>query len=172
MSPLKKIALKYGIVCGVIRIIAYMVESAMGLNPLINLNAFFIDQIIFFGFVLFSSKEFKDYKNGGVLHFWQGISIGLIIIFVSSVIFSMFEATYYVLSETVFQDYVSSAREYLESQKESMLTQITQEQFDSRVKELETTTISGLVFGNFFKKLIVGFLVVPLIAILLRKHKN
>ncbi len=172
MSPLRQTAIKYGVVCGAIRIVAYLIEAASGMLPMVNLNAFFIDQIIFFGFVLFAIKEFKDYKNGGILHFWQGISIGLIIIFVSSVIFSVFEATYYVVDETVFQSYLKNAIDFFDSQKESKLELIPLEEFNAQRKGIQETTILGLVSGNFVKKLIVGFLVVPLVAVLLRKHKN
>ncbi len=152
--------------------LAFYSQFLIGINPVINLNSFFIDIVIFFGFVFFGSKEFKDYKNEGYLHFWQGISIGLVIILLSSVIFTAFSATYYTVNQEIFNQYVQNAIEVFQKQKDLLLESITLEQYEENLEELKKTTISDLILTDFFKKMGVGFLVTPVVAILLRKQKQ
>jgi len=170
MSALKKTAIKYAVICGVMMIISHLIQDSAGLKPLVSLNSFFIDLIMFFGFVFFANKEFKEYKNGGVLHFWQGISIGLIIILTSCVIFSVFLATYYTINESAFNNYLQETQIHFEKLREASLEQMTVEQFETQKKNYLKTTVSDLVIGKFFTKLVIGFLMTPLVAIVLRKQ--
>jgi len=172
MNPLRKTALKYAVICGVMMIVSHLIQDLLGLNPLIEFNAFFIDLIMFLGFIFFATKEFKEYKNGGILHFWQGITIGLIIIFVSCVIFTVFSTTYYTINESAFQQYLQDAMAQFEKQRSVWLEQISEEQFEEQKKGYGESTVYDLVKGKFFTKLVVGFLMTPLVAVLLRKQSN
>lgn len=170
MSALRKTAIKYAAICGIMMVVSHFIQDAAGLKPLVSINSFFIDLIMFFGFIFFASKEFKEYKNGGILHFWQGVSIGLIIIFISCVIFSVFSATYYSINESAFNDYLQETQVHFEKLREASLEQMTVEQFEAQKKAYLDTTISDLVIGKFFTKLVIGFLMTPLVAIVLRKQ--
>ncbi len=170
--PIVKVAVKYGLICGVLSVFAYYVQLVTGMNPVMNLNSFFIDLIIFFGFIFFANKEFKDYKNSGFLHFWQGMTIGLIIIFTSAVIFSVFSATYYHVNPEVLTEYIQNAVQFLEGKKELLLERESEAAYHQRLKDLKSTTISDVVITDFFKKVGVGFLVTPVIAVLLRKQSK
>lgn len=169
MSTLKKTALKYALICGVLLVVAHLFLDFIDAKPLINFNALFIDLVLIFGFVFFACKEFKEYQNGGILHFWQGISIGMIIISIGVVIFTVFLATYYTINEAAFQDYIVDAMNLFEKQRDNW-THLTDEEFALQKEGYRQTTVAQLVRGKFFTKLIVGFLTVPLVAIVLRKQ--
>lgn len=172
MSTLKRTALKYAVICGIMMIISHLIQEFAGLKPLVSINAFFIDLIMFFGFVFFANKEFKEYKNGGILHFWQGISIGIIIIFVSCVIFSLFAATYYSVNEAAFSEYLQDTQIHFEKLRDASLEQMTVEQFEEQKRNYLETTVTDLVSGKFITKLIIGFLITPMVAVVLRKQSN
>lgn len=170
MNALKKTAVKYAIICGLMMVVSHLIQDYAGLKPLVSINSFFIDLIMFFGFVFFANKEFKEYKNGEILHFWQGISIGLIIILISCVIFTMFSATYYTINEFAFNEYLQDTQVHFEKLREASLEQMTEEQFEAQKKAYLDTTVFDLVRGKFFTKLVIGFLMTPLVAIVLRKQ--
>lgn len=172
MSALKKTAIKYAVICGVMMIISHVIQEYAGLKPLVSINAFFIDLVMFFGFVFFANKEFKEYKNGRILHFWQGISIGIIIIFISCVIFTLFGATYYTVNEVAFNEYLQDTQTHFEKLREVSLEQMTVEQFEAQKRNYLETTVFDLVIGKFFTKLIIGFLIAPMVAVVLRKQSN
>ncbi len=172
MKPIQAVSIKYGLICGVMSIFAFYVQFLLGINPLINLNSFFIDIVIFFGFIFFGAKEFKDYKNEGILHFWQGITVGMIIIFLASVIFTTFSSTYYLINQEVFKEYVQNAITVFENQKPKLLETISEEEYLQKLEDVKNTTISDLAITDFFKKAGVGFLVTPVIAVLLRKQSK
>lgn len=169
MSSLRKTALKYALICGVMLIATHIILDLIDAKPLINFNAFFIDLVMFFGFVFFAAKEFKEYRNGGILHFWQGISIGIIIILIGVVIFTVFLATYYTINETAFQEYIADGMAFFEKQRDNW-THLTDEEFAKQKADYQKATVSNLVLGKFWTKLVVGFLTVPLVAIVLRKQ--
>ncbi|MEO1256106.1 MAG: DUF4199 domain-containing protein [Bacteroidota bacterium] len=168
MSALKKTAFKYAIICGIMMIVSHLIQDLTDMKPLMSINSFFIVLIMFFGFIFFANKEFKEYKNGGILHFWQGVSIGLIIILTSCVIFSVFSATYYSINESAFTEYLQDTQIQAEKMKEAMLEQMTVEQFEKQKKAYLEATVSDLVIGKFFTMLVIGFLMTPLVAIVLR----
>ena len=170
MSPLIKTALKYAVICGGMLIAAHIALDLTGAKPLINFSAMFVDLVLVFGFVFFAAKEFKDYLNGGILHFWQGISIGAIIIFTGVVIFTMYMATYYAINETAFQEYITDSIALFDKQRANWEMYLSEEEIASQRALYRKTTVFQLTLGKFVTKLVVGFLIVPLVAVILRKQ--
>jgi hypothetical protein len=173
MNPLVKVSLKYAVSCGVIMCISFLIELNVGVQPNINLVSGIFDALIFFLFIFLGAKEYKDYKNDGYLHFWQGLSIGMIIFLVTGVIFLVFQATYYSVSQGAFDQYISDLISYAESRRAFLVEQgMSNIDIENYLKELKQTTLSSLIFSSLKKKLIVGFFVTPVIAVLLRKQSK
>ena len=130
---------------------------------------FFFDLGIFFLFIYFGGKEFKDYRNNGILHFWQGISIGFIVMIPAVLLFSivfyfMFEST-----PALLQAYKDGANAMLAEQKDLYLEKFSEEQYIQQLAAVEEESTVRLLFSTFWKKIIAGFLITPVVAIILRK---
>jgi hypothetical protein len=49
---------------------------------------------------------------------------------------------------------------------------MSEDQFDARVEQIKTVSSRQMIAGATFKKIIAGFFVTPVIAIILRKKPN
>jgi len=164
-----KPSIKYAILCGVFVLGLFFVSMNFGSNPLLDPRHFFFDLAVFFLFIYFAGKEFKDVRNGGFLHFWQGISIGFIVFIPAVLIFSLALYVIFEVYPTLIEEYKEGAKAFLESRKEIFLEEFTEDQFEKQVVSVDDVTSSRLVLNTFWKKLFAGFLVTPVVAIILRK---
>ena len=76
-SPLVRIAGKYGAIGGLVLTFALIGLYFLGKHPLMIPPVFDLRILLFALFIVLAIKEFKD-QNGKVLHFWQGMAMGII----------------------------------------------------------------------------------------------
>lgn len=163
-------SLKYSIACGVFLVIVYQVSSYFGLNPQINVAHLIFDAIIFGLFVFFAQKEFKTYENGGVLHFWQGMTLGFIVYATGSVIFILTLIIFFLFDVDAVIKYQEEATNFLNSRADMYKEQFGEAGFSRQLEEIKSVTASDLIMRSALKKLLAGFFVTPVISIILRKQ--
>lgn len=164
-----KPTLKYSILCGVFLIGLFFISINFGSNPLLDFRHFIFDLGVFFLFIFFAGKEHKDFRNNGILHFWQGISIGFMVLIPAVVLFSL---VFYVIFETnseLIEGYREGAKAFLLDRKEIFLKEFTQEQLNEQLAAVDDITTTQLLFSTFWKKIGAGFLITPVVSIILRK---
>lgn len=130
---------------------------------------FFFDLGVFLLFIYFGGKEYKDYHNGGYLHFWQGISIGFVVIIPATLLFS---GAFYVMFQAnpeLLEAYKEGARAMLIAKKDLYIERFSEEQYQQQLTAVDNETTLRLLFSTFWKKIIAGFLITPVVAIILRK---
>ena len=130
---------------------------------------FFFDLGVFFLFTYFSGKEFKDYRNSGYFHFWQGISIGFIVLVPAVLIFSTAFYIIFEMNPDLMEAYKEGARTMLIEKKDLYLEKFSEEQYLKQLTAVDDETTTRLLFSTFWKKIIAGFLITPVVAIILRK---
>ena len=164
-----KSAIKYSLLCGVFLIALFFVSIMFGSNPLLDFRHFFFDLAVFFLFIYFAGKEYKDFWNDGFLHFWQGISVGFIVLIPSVLIFSLILFVIFETNPILIDGYREGAKAYLNSKEEFFLKEFTEDQLKEQFLAIEKVTAAQLVLSTFGKKLFAGFLVTPVVSIILRK---
>ena len=127
------------------------------------------DSGVFFLFIFFAGKEFKDFRNEGYLHFWQGISIGFIVLIPAVLIFSIAFYVIFEVNTELIVGYKEGAKAFLMDRKEIFLKEFSQEQLEEQIAAVDEVTTVQLLFSTFWKKIGAGFLVTPIISIILRK---
>lgn len=164
-----KSSVKYSFLCGVFLFALFFVSIKFGSNPLLDIRHFLFDAGVFFLFIFFAGKEYKDFKNEGYLHFWQGISIGLIVLIPAVILFSISFFVIFDQNPELIDGYRAGAKALLESKKEIFLKEFSQEQFNEQLAAVGDVTNWQLVTNTFWKKLFAGFFVTPVVSIILRK---
>lgn len=167
-----KPTLKYSILCGVFLIGLFFISINFGSNPLLDMRHFFFDLGVFLLFIYFGGKEYKDYRNDGYLHFWQGISVGFIVIFPAVILFSIAFYLVFELNPELLEAYKDGARVMLENKKDLYIERFSEEQYFQQLTAVDNETAARLLFSTFWKKIIAGFLITPVVAIILRKKPN
>lgn len=167
-----KVSLKYAVICGVFVIIAFYLSFYFGSNPLIDVRHLLFDVLIFALFIFFAEKEFKVYQNDGVLHFWQGMTIGFLVYTGASVIFFISQMIYFNVDSDALVNYQEAATNFLKERSDLFLEKLGEEGFQSQLAEIQKVTAWSLILNTSVKKLIAGFFITPLISIILRKQPH
>lgn len=165
-----KVTWKYSLLCGVFLIVLYHLSAYFGINPLINIGHLLFDILIFGLFIFFASKEYKSYHNNGILHFWQGMTIGFTVYSLGSLLFAVGLIIYFYFDDLALIKYQEAATGFLNERAEIYQEQFGEEGFTQQLHEIEQITIRDLVFSSTIKKLFAGFFITPVISIILRKQ--
>ena len=120
-----KSTLKFALLAGVFMIVIYHLSFWLGVNPQIDLGHLFVDLVLIGLFVFFAEKDYKTYKNGGILHFWQGMTIGFIVYAIGSAIFLLGQIFYYNFDADAVinyqrRNYLIKTRPYLKKLTQSV----------------------------------------------------
>lgn len=167
-----RVAYKYALICGVFLLAIFWVSYRFGSNPLIDFRHLFFDLILFALFIFFSCKEFKSYRNGGILHFWQGMSLAFMTYAPATLMFLVGMVVFFQIDPNLLSDFQAQAMDFMERNKEAFLEEMTQEQYDERIDQIRTVTATQMMMSATFKKLVAGFFVSPVITIILRKRPS
>jgi predicted PurR-regulated permease PerM len=164
-----KISAIYGIVCGSFLLLLFYASSLLGIDPFINLVHFFFDSVLIAIFIAIASLDFKRRVEDKIFHFWQGMTLGFGVYLSATIIFIIGLATLiYFQGETVI-NYQVDATKFLEERKDIYIAEFGESGYINQIKAIDNTTAFDLIKSMTTKKLITGFLITPLIAIILRK---
>jgi uncharacterized membrane protein (DUF106 family) len=121
-------------------------------------------------FVFAGIKYYRDKVNNGVLSFWQGLKIGILIVLIPSVAFGLFDLLYTkVINPGWMENYY---KEMIEQTKKSTAP----DKLDAALKKLES---SKEIFSNPFLEFllmavtvfIIGFIVTIISSLTLRRAR-
>lgn len=163
-----KPTIKYGVLCGVFLIALFVVLG----SAMMDMKHSFFDSIIIAVFIFFAAKEFKTYHNNGVLHFWQGMTIGFIVYSIATVLFCVTIAVLYAVNHSWLDNYILDATNQLTQHREKFPEKISESELTKKIGEIKQTTNSLLVADSFLRKLISGLFVSPIISIILRRKPS
>lgn len=170
-----KLSFRYGVVGGIMAIIAFVVFFYLDQQPWRNMISFLIDILIVGIFSFLSIKDFKSNYNNGELRFYHGMTLGFISYASTAMVFAAF---YFVFMQWIEPDFLT---EFIEIAKSDMLLRKDmiiqgvdinpEEFFQKQYDDLDLITKGSLVFDSFIKKLIFGIFLTPIFSILLRTRQ-
>jgi len=171
-SPLVKIAGKYGFIGGLVLTFALIGLYFLGRHPLLIPIAFDLRILLFAIFIVLATKEFKE-QNEKVLHFWQGMAIGIVcyilISFITVILLLIFGGVIY---PEFIEDYIQLSIENLNSNREILEESLGAERINLAIENLPATTANDLAFDYFLKSTPIGFILTLGISLFLRKQPN
>ena len=169
-NPLVGVPLKFGFMGGVLSIGLFLTLHLIGENPLILTKRLPFAFILVPLFIFFSVKEFRDFKNGGTLHFWQGIIIGFvnytIIALISSLFIWVFLERFHPETLTEF---IQSSLLLIEKNKENTIKAYGLEIYENLLAEIENTTAYIIAVDDIVRKWLIGFFFTIVLSVILRK---
>lgn len=167
-NRLFSIAVKYGLIGGLLVVFLYLLFYFLGKNPLLEIK--YIDLPILGIFIFFALKEFKVRFNDGELRFWQGITGGMITYVTIAVISGIFILILLnVIDPGITQSYIESRVSLLNENKETLIESINEQAYTDALEGVQNTTATDLALDDFLKKSIIGLFLTIIIAVILRK---
>ena len=166
------VSVRYGLIAALLCMILFSALYIFGKNPL--LIPLFLDFriLIFAIFLLFGIRDFKDNKNGGILHFWQGFVIGAVIVLIVSVFMGLFIRLLGGLIDHNFTaNYIHEMMSNITGSREKIISEYGQDVYDRAVKIIPTTTLSDLSLDYFLKTIPIGIIITILISLAFRRKE-
>jgi len=176
MNRYLRIALVFGAVAAAMNVLYILVmQYWVGENALTRVSS--VDILITLLCILYAMGYYRDRKQGGVLHFWQGAIIGIETAFIGTLLTCL---VLYVLirfaDPAVFTDFIQITREDMQRRlvsdafsKNPNLRQM----LNSQLASLPEITPFNMVFfpgGVFVKNVGIEVLVTGMIAAIMRKN--
>lgn len=167
-NPLLAVPVKYALVGSTLSILLFYVMLFFDKDPLIT-NKYF-DVILLLIFIFFSIKEYKKYYNNGILHFWQGMTVGFLTYSCIAIVFALFIWVYLAyISPDLLQDYITDRTNLILSSKENFIVQFGEETYRKMLADMKLVSAGNVALDDFIKKLITGFFITSVIAIVMRR---
>jgi len=173
-KPLLAVPIKYGLVASIFNIILLVIFFQMGRHPLLIPIYFDSRIIIFLIFIYFAIRDYRENHNGGYLHLWEGMILGIITYVIVGIVGAFFIKIYGSINPEFLSGYISDTVQGMEANKEELVNgsqkvKMTQEEYDGYVEIVKNTTISNLAVDYFIKTLIIGFLIPMIYSVFFRK---
>ena len=168
-NPLFLVPFKYGLVGSLLNIMAFLVLFYLGRHPLL-LNPILDTRLPLYGlFVFVGLKVFKEEKNGGVMHFWQGMTIGMILYIFMAILSATFIYIYSEIEVTNFlTEYIRIATEQLVSNKDLFIESIGEKTYYDTITQLPKTKSIHLASDYLLKSMPIGLFLTLILSVLMR----
>ncbi len=164
-----KIALKYGVILGVIGIVFNLMLYFQDLHYQIDIKRLLLNLVIGLLFIvvgsIFAMKEFKK-SNGGFMSFGEGMKIGIGLALISSIIGIAFS---FVLAEVIDPDMQEKGIQYGISVMQE--AGMTDEQIEQQIeRQRNQNPFINIAFGLIIS-IVLGFIGALVPALAIRKDK-
>ncbi len=168
-NPLILVPLKYGFVGALMVVLALLVLFYLGRHPLL-LSPVLDARLPLYALIIFiSCKVFKDRYNDGIMHFWQGMSMGMIAFIVMAFGAALFIYIFSTIESTNFlSEYIRIASGQLESNKDIFIENIGEKTYMDTLAQLPNTQAIHLAVDYFLKSMPIGLFLTLILSILLR----
>lgn len=165
-----RIALRYGLIGGVIAFVLVIVMFYLGRHPLV-VSPYLDFRILLFGiFVFFALKEFRDYDQDGVLYFAQAMLGGFMVIFVVTLSASLLIWIFGIFESNFVSQYIEQVTAYVKAFSQEDIDRLGKDVYERNLEALPSTNISKLAFTYFVQGLVIGFFINIVLSVVVRRQ--
>ena len=168
-NPLYLVPFKYGLVGAILNILSLLVLFYLGRHPLL-LNPLLDARLPLYAlFIFVGLKVFKDDKNDGILHFWQGMTIGMLLYILMAILSGTFIFIFSEIETTNFLvEYIRIATGQLVANKEAFIESIGDQTYIDTLAQLPKTRSIHLAADYLLKSMPIGLFLTLLLSVLMR----
>ena len=169
-NPLLLVPFKYGFIGSLIIIMGLLVLFYLGKHPLL-LNPMLDARIPLYALIIFISfKVFKDQYNAGIMHFWQGMAMGMIAYVLMAFGTALFIYVFSEIDSTNFlSEYIRLATGQLITNKDLFIETIGEKTYIDTLAQLPTTQPIHLAVDYLLKSMPIGLFLTIILSVLLRR---
>lgn len=160
--------LKYGLAGGGTAILLFLALWGLKKNPLdaIRLFDFFMIPL----FVFFTLKELRDYRQGGRLLYWQGMTAGLVCYTSLASISAIFIFIFLSFGDTgLLMQHQQDNLAVLTDDPQKWIGQVGQQAYERALEEIRQLTVLDLALDDFLKKVLIGLFFTGIITLFFKK---
>ena len=167
-NPLITTGLKYGLAGGGVAIVLFLALWGLKVNPLDALRLF--DFVMIPLFLFFALKELRDYRLGGKMLFWQGMTASFFCYTTLALISALFIFIFLTYADTALL--VRHQQEnlvVLTEDPQKWIGEVGQQAYDKALEEIRKLTVLDLALDDFLKKVLIGLFFTGIFTLILKK---
>ncbi len=163
-----KLAANYGTIAGLIAFGYFIILALLGQNPVGSFQIF--ASVIPVFILYYATKKYRDVDLNGNMRFGQGFIFSLTTTFFFATIFA---ALVYVYGKVIEPDLIELIKSDTLKNVDKMEDMLGSDSkiLDEAIKQLETMNIGQIAWGQYWNKIIWGFILSLIIAGILKKEK-
>jgi hypothetical protein len=166
-SKYLRVAYLFGLLGAGLVLLYFFTFYALGANPVREMNR--LDLLIILLCTLFAMGYFRDRHNGGVLHFWEGLAVGVPVVVLSALLSSLVIYAFLKIEPEVFTGYLGlMEKEIRADYAAGRLKDAARYQY--YLKALPGITPFGRATDIFTRNFFICFFATGILAIIMRKH--
>jgi hypothetical protein len=169
-KPLIQVPIKFGLIASLLLALLFVVLFFSGRHPLFIALIYDIRLLLIPAFLFFAMKTFRDSENGGILHFWQGLTIGFITFTSIGLLMGGFIMLMAEYSPAFLDEYISSRLEVLQLQIGPQNDETSLRVFQEQIDKMPLTRPFDLAVDYFWKTVLIGIFLNIILAVVLRKQ--
>ena len=170
VSPIVRVMVRYGIISGVLGIVAAFVFFFIGKHPF-WVFPFFDPRVLLMAiFLVFGLKEVRDYFQGGVLYFWQGLGGSLVFLVVMSIVGYIGIWILATAEPEFLKVYIEQGIQQINNIPADNADEIGKSAIEEVRKTLHETTVGWMAKRYAIQTYLFGFFIAVIISVVLRRH--
>ena len=170
-NAILKVSLFFGLVCGIVAFLFFLLLNLRGMNALGSArNPDFLSALLFMVGALW---YFRRMIRGGLLHFWEGLSVGFLTVLVGAVVSASLVNLFITRVDTgVLPRHLGELAQMRVARKEHYLAlEKSEANFERMQAQIRQTTPSAMFWDEVLKKvLLVGLAPVLIASIVFRRQ--
>jgi hypothetical protein len=163
------ITFKYGVLTALLGLSFLIGMYYLGRHPLLVSPFLDVRIPLYAIFIFFALREFRDYQQGGVLYFVQGMAGSTLLVLWAALIGAAALWLFAHLQGNFVVQYVQKTMEYLKSFPEEDIQRIGKDVYERNLELLPATNAAQLASLYLAQSLVIGLLVGVVMAVILRK---
>jgi len=169
LKPLILVCLRWGIIAGILTTILMITTYYIAVHPFMVAPFLDFRILIFAVFIFFALKEFRDYRQEGLLYFWQGLIGCFIVVFVSTLISSIGLYVFGLFKPEFLTGYIEALTTYLKTFPPEAIEQIGKDVYERNLKALPATHLGDVILSYFLKGMLIGLFISIILSVILRR---
>lgn len=165
--------LRIGAVAGLLTGISYFlfflaVGYLSDTNPLLPIRN--LDNGLLIIGLVFSFWYIKNGRTAGRFQFWEGLFNGFVITVVSALVGAVLTAYWLEsVAPDILQGYIDWSLDMAKKMHDQTVESFTEKGYQAQLKSIAAATATDIVIDILIRKLVVGFIIVPIVAAMMRK---
>lgn len=170
MKSVLNVSLRNGLLAGIVGSVLLIGLYYLGRHPFL-IPVYLDFRIILFGvFILFTLREIRDYHQGGILYFWQGL--------IASFLFTVCYALISTLALLIFMnavpsflsDYINLSIEQLRSLPSEVIESVGKDAYETNLRLLPETDSVDLGLLYLIQSFLISLFLSIILSVTLRRH--
>ena len=170
IPPLVSVMVRYGVIAGVLGIVAAVIFFYIGKHPFWIFPFFDPRVFLIIIFLVFGLKEIRDFVQDGELYFWQGLGGSLVLLVVMSLIGYAGIWIFAMIEPGFLRDYISQGLEQISSIPAENADEIGISAMEEVRRTLPETTIGWMAKRYAIQTYMFGFFIAVIISVVLRRQ--